>query len=373
MIHYTNLKVALIHDYLIDFGGAERVLLTLHEMYPKAPIYVSIYRPKLLGKFRHKFENAEVRQSWFGKLPFAEKLISPLRFLLPLIWKSFNLKNYDLIISSSSWAVTKGFEKKKSALEICYCHTPPRYLYGYDTSRKFNGIMSNLVTVYSTIVNHFMRIYDFRQAQKVDFFIANSKEVAGRIEKFYRKDARVIYPPIEIPKVVIENHSRGGYYLTGGRMTSAKNFDLIIKTFNKLRLPLKIYGDGVLRKDLKNLSNKTIEFLGKIDDQQLTELYANAKAFIVAQKDEDFGITPIEANSYGCPVIAYRGGGYLESMDEGKTGIFFEEPTVKSLSKAIESLNQLEIKSTDCINHAKKFSKERFKKEMLEFVLRIMY
>lgn len=190
------MKVAIVHDYLIDFGGAERVLLVLHEIYPKAPIYVSIYRPKLLGNFKENFKNANIRQSWFGKLPFAEKLISPLRFLLPLIWKSFDLKNYDLIISSSSWAITKGFDKKKNALEICYCHTPPRYLYGYDTSRKFKGLMRNLVSVYSAIVNHFMRIYDFKQAQKVDYFVANSKEVARRIEKFYRREAIVIYPPI---------------------------------------------------------------------------------------------------------------------------------------------------------------------------------
>ena len=189
-------KNAIVHDYLIDFGGAERVLVALHEMYPEAPIYTSIYRPKLLGKFADKFSDTKIVESWFGKIPFAEKLISPLRFLLPLIWKSLNLKEYDLIVSSSSWAITKGFDKKKGAIEICYCHTPPRYLYGYDTSRKFTGIFGKLVWFYGLIVNHFMRMYDFKQAQKVDYFIANSNEVASRIAKFYHRDATVIYPPI---------------------------------------------------------------------------------------------------------------------------------------------------------------------------------
>lgn len=190
------MKIAIVHDYFIDFGGAERVLLALHEMYPTAPIYTSIYRPKLLGKFSEKFSNAKIIESWFGKLPMAEKLISPFRFLLPLIWKSINLKEFDLIISSASWAITKGFDKKEGAIEICYCHTPPRYLYGYDTSRKFTGIFGKLVSFYGFFINHSMRIYDFKQAQKVDYFIANSKEVASRIAKFYRRESVVIYPPV---------------------------------------------------------------------------------------------------------------------------------------------------------------------------------
>lgn len=190
------MKIALVHDYLIDFGGAERVLATLHEMYPMAPIYTSIYRPKLLGKFAEKFGDVKIIQSWFGYLPYAEKLISPFRFLLPLIWKSFDLTDCDLIISSASWAITKGFDKGKNTKEICYCHTPPRYLYGYDTSRKFTGIFGRLVWFYGLIVNHFMRMYDYNQAQKVDYFIVNSQEVKKRIEKFYRREAVVIYPPV---------------------------------------------------------------------------------------------------------------------------------------------------------------------------------
>ncbi len=360
------MKVAIVHDYLIDFGGAERVLLVLHEIYPKAPIYVSIYRPELLGKFKARFKNAKIIQSWFGYIPFAQKLISPLRFLLPLIWKSLNLKKYDLIISSSSWAIARGFEKKKGAIEICYCHTPPRYLYGYETSRRFTGFFGKFVSIYAAIVNHFMRMYDFNAAQKVDYFIANSEEVKQRIEKFYRKDSLVIYPPVELPEKV--NHTSNGYYLTGGRMTAAKNFDLIIKTFNLLKLPLKIYGDGVLKDELEDVAKDNVEFLGKVSDEELMNLYQNANAFILAQKDEDFGITSVEAQSCGCPVIAFEGGGYLESVVEGKTGVFFDELTAESLMDAVKKFRKMKFKLEDCILNAKKFRKGKFNLEITRYI-----
>jgi glycosyltransferase involved in cell wall biosynthesis len=367
------LKIAIVHDYLIDFGGAERVLLVLHEIYPDAPIYVSIYRKNRLGKFADKFKNAKIIQSWFGQIPFADKLISPFRFLMPATWRSLNLTKYDLIISSASWAVTKGFEKKSGAKEICYCHTPPRYLYGYDTSRRFDGFMGQLVRFYGLIVNHFMRQYDFKQAQKVDYFIANSKEVASRIEKFYRRDSVIIYPPVDVVDThyvqhVHNVHDKNTYYLTGGRLTAAKNFDLIIKTFNKLGLSLKIYGSGPLENQLKKIAKDNIEFLGNVEDEEMAELYSGAKAFILAQKDEDFGMTSVESMSYGTPVIAYRGGGYVESVIENKTGIFFDDLTIENLSKTIKSMNQLIIKPEDCINQAKKFSTERFKDQIVDFV-----
>jgi len=361
-------KIAIVHDYLIDFGGAERVLLALHEIYPNAPIYVSVYRKSRLGKFAGKFKNARIIQAGFGYLPFADKLISPFRFLLPAIWGSLDLTQYDLIISSASWAVTKGFEKKKGATEICYCHTPPRYLYGYDTSRRFGGFMGKLVSFYGLIVNHFMLQYDFKQAQKVTFFVANSEEVKKRIAKFYRREATVIYPPVEIPDLRFKNEDLRSYYLTGGRLTAAKNFDLIIRTFNKLEMPLKIYGAGPLEGSLKNIAKANIEFLGKISDGEMEGLYQGAKAFILAQKDEDFGMTAVEATTYGTPVIAYRGGGYLESVIEGKTGLFFDDLNVGSLSSAVNKFGKVRFKPEDLINQSKKFSKERFKKEIMEFV-----
>ena len=196
------MKIALVHDYLNQFGGAEKVLEALCEIWPEAPIYTIYSKMGKKGKMGKmgRIGEAKIIESWFGKLPFCDKLISPLRFLIPLIWGSFNFDEYDLVISSASWAVSKGFALRQAqgkVKEICYCHTPPRYLYGYETSRNWKKHW--YIRVYATIVNHFMRMYDYNQAQKVTFFIANSREVQARIKKFYRRESVVINPPVEIP------------------------------------------------------------------------------------------------------------------------------------------------------------------------------
>ncbi len=364
------MRVALVHDYLNDFGGAERVLLTLAEIYPQAPIYI-IYAQKGSPAWEH-FKDKKLVQSWFARVPLPHKLISPLRFVIPWIWNRFDFSDFDVVITSASWAVTKGIKKGKKTIEICYLHTPPRYLYGYDTSRNWqNKWFSGLVKVYALVVNHFMRQYDFKQAQKVDYFIANSKNIGKRVEKFYRrKDYQVIYPPVNIN----QRHnspprdSDGDFYLTGGRMVAAKNFVLIIKACQKAGVKLKIFGSGIEENNLKKIRSKNIEFLGKIKDNELINYYSNARGFIVAQKDEDFGITPIEAAAAGTPTIAYRGGGYLESVADGRTGVFFDELTVNSLAKAIKSFEKLKFDKRVLVNHAKKFSEERFKKEVVQFV-----
>ncbi|HWA52422.1 MAG TPA: glycosyltransferase [Patescibacteria group bacterium] len=389
------MKVAIVHDYLIDFGGAERVLLALHEIYPDAPVYVSIYRPDKLGKFKEDFKNIKIIQSWFGNLPFADILISPLRFCLPIIWKEFDLSDYDLIIDSSAWAITRGFKTKDNQIEICYCHTPPRYIYGFDTSRSWkNKWYGPLIKIYAGFVNEFLRNYDSKMSQKVDYFIANSKNVANRIQDFYHKDSVVIYPPVELQSENpvktsrLATKSEGAsfydsnerYFLAGGRLVAAKNFDLIIKACMKANVKLKIFGTGILDNELKSLANKNmskaratslVEFLGKVDDKNLYDLYAGASGFIVAQKDEDFGITAIESQITGTPVIAYRGGGYLESVIENKTGIFFDELTIDSLSKAISKFEKIKWNKKTIQDNAKKFSKEKFKQKIRSFIKKV--
>lgn len=366
------MKIALVHDYLIDYGGAERVLHALHNLYPDAPIYVSVYRKYKLGKFADQFNNTQIIQSWFGYLPFAEKLISPLRFLLPLIWSSFSFSKYDLIITSASWAVTKGLATGKTQ-EVCYLHTPPRYLYGYDTSRNWKEKwFAKLVSAYALVVNHFMRMYDFNQSQKVHYFIANSKNIGKRIEKFYRRtDYKVIYPSIEVEKIINTSTepTKETYFLTGGRMVAAKNFDLIIRACKKANVKLKIFGSGIEEGNLKKISSDQIKFLGRVSDEEQIALYKNAQAFIVAQADEDFGITCVEAAAAGCPTIAYKGGGYLETVIDGKTGLFFEELTVESLQEALKKFSKnTSITKDKCVNYAKNFSKEIFDKEIIQFV-----
>ncbi len=365
------MKIAITHDYLIDYGGAEQVLLALHDIYPTAPIFVCIRDKKKMGKFWQKFEGLNIHTSWFQYIPFSSKLISPFRFLLPAIWGSFDLSKFDIIIDSSSWAITRGFKTKKSQVEICYCHTPPRYLYGFDTSRKWNDKWyGKLIDIYAAVVNHFMRIYDFKTSQKVDYFIANSVNTAKRIEKYYHRTSEVIYPPVEVERIINSKVSpkEGNYFLTGGRMVAAKNFDIIIKACQKAKVNLKIFGSGILEEELKKIANPQTQFLGKVSDEELIALYKNASAFLVSQKDEDFGMTVVEAQAGGTPVIAYKGGGYLESVIDGKTGILFDELTIDSLVKAINKLKKSKIKSSDCIKNSQKFSKERFEKEISSFI-----
>ncbi len=353
------MKIALVHDYLNEYGGAERVLKVLSDIYPDAPIYTAFYKPG--SSAYNQFKGKKIIPSWVHYLPFfSSYLHSPLRFLTPLIWGSFNFSQYDIVIGSASWYVTKGFNKGKNTKEICYCHTPPRWLYGYKTSVGFQKYW--IVKLYAAIVGHFMRLYDFTQAQKVDVFIANSKNVAARIQKFYRRDSVIIYPPVSLPEV--PKVPKGDYYLIISRIVGAKGLDLAVNTALKLNLKLKIVGEPAgyytEYQNLQKLAGNKVEFLGRVSDEELVKLYAGAKAFLALSTDEDFGITPVESMLCGTPVIAFRGGGYLETVVENKTGVFFDESTVESLSSAIKKFEKSKFKPSDCVSQAQKFSKEVF-------------
>ncbi|MBF8249629.1 MAG: glycosyl transferase group 1 [Candidatus Levybacteria bacterium] len=362
------MKVAIVHDYIKEFGGAERVLEALCEIYPDAPIYTAFYDAK--GTAYEHFKHKKIIPSWAHYVPFfATKLHSPLRFLAPLIWESFDLSDYDVVISSASWYITKGFRKrfdKSHFKEICYCHTPPRWLYGYTTSVNFQKYP--LIKAYAAIVGHLMRLYDFKAAQKVDYFIANSKEVAGRIKKFYRRDSTVIYPPVSLPKSEIRNpKSEKDYYLIVSRIVGAKGLELAIAAAQKAGFKLKIAGSPSGYYKLPK--NNNVEFLGQVKDEELVKLYQGAKGFLALSKDEDFGITPVEAMLCGTPVIAFNGGGYKETVLQGRTGVLFDDYSVDGLIKAIKQFNNLTINSNDCVTQAQKFSKERFVKEIRDFVV----
>jgi len=355
----NSLRIALVHDYLNEFGGAERVLSVLSEMYPDAPIYTAFYKKNSTA--HNHFKNRKIIPSWVHYIPFfSSKLHSPLRFLTPLIWGSFDFSKYDIVIGSASWYITKGFKKGKNTKEICYCHTPPRWLYGFKTSIEFQKYWP--VRLYAIIVGHFMRLYDFAQAQKVDIFIANSQNVAKRIKKFYRRDSVIVYPPVSLPP--IPKVTKQDFYLIISRIVGAKGLDLAVKATVKLNLKLKIVGEPAgyytEYKQLKNISKSNVEFLGRVSDEELVGLYASAKAFLALSTDEDFGITPVESQMAGTPVIAFRGGGYFESVIENKTGVFFDKPSVESLVKAIKKFQTLNLKPADCISNTQKFSKNIF-------------
>lgn len=367
----NKMKIALVHDYLNEFGGAERVLLALSEIFPEAPIYTAFYKKD--SQAYKRLKNKKIITSWVQNIPFFSKYLhSPLRFLAPVIWGSFDFSDYDLVISSASWYITKGFgtrgTNKQKPVEICYCHTPPRWLYGFKTSIELQKYWP--VRIYAKIVGKFMKKYDYKMAQRVNYFIANSKNVAQRIKNFYRRDSTVIYPPVEIeqiPRVKKEN-----FYLIVSRIVGGKGIDLAVKAAIKLGINLKVVGSPAgyytEYKNLQKISKNKVEFLGYVDDKEIARLYAQAKAFLVLSMDEDFGITPVEAMLAGTPVIAFRGGGYIESVVENKTGIFFNEPTTESLSEAIRKFERMKFNPEDCKQQANKFNKNRFKKKILNFV-----
>jgi len=373
------MKVAIVHDYIKEYGGAEGVLEALHEAFPKAPIYTLVYLPRFLGPHKEKFKEMDIRPSYLQHLPFKAKLISPIRLIAPRVFKSFNFSRYDVVIVSATGAFTPNVIKKKKAVQICYCHTPPRYLYGFATAREWKK--NPVMRICGEIANHFLRITDFNSSKNVDFFIANSHNVAKRIEKFYRRKSDVIYPPVNVnskfealnskqilnPKYEIFNTQ---YYLTGGRLARPKHTDLVVKTFTKLNLPLKVFGKTFAGygEELREFAGANVEFLGEVTDEEKLRLMAGASAFVFASEDEDFGITPVEALAVGTPVIAHRSGGVIESVIEGKTGLFFDELTTESLEKAISKLDKLRINPQDCMKQAQKFSKERFKREISDFV-----
>jgi len=369
------MKVAVVHDYIKEYGGAERVLKTLTEMYPQAPIYTAFcVKNSTAGK---EFKDREIHQSFLAPILKVWRLYSPLRFLIPIIWGGFNFKDYDLVITSASWYLAKGFKIGKKTKVINYCHTPPRWLYGYKTSVAFTKYWP--VKVYSALVGHFLRIYDFKTSQKpqrdkkktragVDLFIANSKNVQARIKKFYRRKSVIIYPPVNVEGIieVSKNKKKENYFLIVSRLVGAKGLEDAARAFGefKSKYKLKIVGESHgfsdVEKKLKKLSKKNIELLGRVDDKELYGLYAKAKGFIALAKDEDFGMTVVEAQAAGTPVIAFNGGGFKESVINGKTGILIDNTSKKTIAEAIKKADKTKWDRETLQKNARRFSKEKF-------------
>jgi glycosyltransferase involved in cell wall biosynthesis len=400
-----KLKVALVHDYIKEYGGAERVLEALHEIFPDAPVYTSVYMPSFLGPHRERFKGWDIRTSFLQHIPFKQKLISPFRLLSPWVFKQFDLSGFDVIVVSATGAYFPNMIKTKSnkfsqppltkgevkagvggAVHICYCHTPPRYLYGYATARDWKR--QRIFAILGEIVNHFLRMVDFEVSRHVDHYIANSEEVAGRILKSYRKKAIVIYPPVEArnsknQESRIKNQGEEEYYLTGGRLARAKHTDIILRACSELGVALKVFGKGFAgyEEELKaqrakrkiTAESSKLEFVGEVSDEEKMELMRGAKAFVFAAEDEDFGIVPVEAMAAGVPVIAYKSGGVKETVVEGETGVFFDALTAESLKEAIRRFEKIKFDPEACMRQAGKFSKERFGKEIRQFVERVVH
>lgn len=358
------MKVALVHDQLAEFGGAERVLISLKKAYPDADVYVSFIDRNKLGIHASEFRDWKIFESRARYIPFFSRLYSPLRFLLPWIWRSFDLSSYDLVICSSSWGMSKGvslikskgkiqnakdkthstsnplstFNSQLSTKFVCYLHTPPRYLYGYDESSLKRYL---LVRIYALIVNHFLRQYDYESSQTIDQFVFNSEEIRRRSIKFYRRDGVVIHPPIRIIQNSKGKSQNAEYFLTVSRLAPTKHIDIIISAANNMNLPLKIVGIGKEETYLRSIAGPTVEFCGSVPDAQLQTLYSGARAFLYASVDEDFGMVPVEAMGQGVPVIAYASGGVKETVTHLERGVQYVDMSVESLCGAIKTFETL--------------------------------
>jgi glycosyltransferase involved in cell wall biosynthesis len=367
------MKIAIVHDYLKEYGGAEKMVEALLEIWPNAPVYTTVFLPEFAGPHRSSVEKWNVKTSFLQKIPFKAKLISLFRFTAPIVFSMMDLTKYDVVIVSSAGTYTSPnfIRMNKKATLICYYHTPPRYLYGYPVANDWkNNIARRMLLVLGQIPMFFLRILDKKAAQIPKYLIANSKEVAGRIKRFYNRDSTVIYPPVEIPKID-SAIKKENYYLIGGRVSRHKGHDIAIKAFTKLDLPLKVFGGTFASYGLdqfKKDAGDNVEFLGEVSEEEKWNLMKKAKGFIFPSEQEDFGIIPVEAMAAGTPVIALAQGGPLETIVEGTTGLFFNERTPESLMGAVRKFEKMKFNSEDCITQAKKFSKERFKKEILEFV-----
>jgi len=353
-----NPKIALVHDYLREYGGAERVLEVLHELFPAAPIYTAFVDREALGIHWQKFADWDIRQTWITKIPFYKKLYSPLRILAPHFFESLDLSGYDMVISSSNAYFAKAV-RVPNGQHICYCHTPARSLYGYSTMSDWK---SNPITRWiGTLMNHYLRVVDFQVAQRVDQFVANSQETKRRIAKFYRRNVVVIYPPVNVPpKLTDQQVSHKLYYLYVNRLAFAKHPEIALEACNQLKLPLKVVGDGQMRARLESSAGSQVEFVGSVDDEQLAKLYAGAKALLYPVEDEDFGMVPVEAMGYGVPVIAHNSGGPKETVIDSKTGVLFDDLSATGLVAAIDRFNKIKFDQKVIHQHATKFSKQNF-------------
>lgn len=366
-------KVALIHDYLREYGGAERVLEELHKIFPEAPVYVSFVDSKVTGIHWQKFKDWDIRQTWLSKVPLIKKIFSPLRILADRAFMALDLSEYDLVISSSNMYEAKAV-KVPNGIHVSYCHTPPRALYGYSTMTDWKK--NPLIKLVGSLINHYLRIIDFKHAQKVDYFIANSQETAKRIKKFYRRESEVIYPPIVFPTTAeLKKHQSlarkkhpSEYYLYLSRFAFNKHPELAVQAANQLGFKLKVVGSGKMESQLKELASHQVEFMGMVSDEDLHVLLAGAKGLIYPVEDEDFGMVPVEAMAHGVPVIAHQSGGPLETVIDGKTGVFFNELNGEGLVAAINKFEKTKFNSQKIFKHAQQFSQRNFEKNMKKFV-----
>ena len=356
------MRVALVHDHLTQLGGAERVLEVLQSLWPLAPTFTLLYDEKTMNKtFGHK----DIRTSFLQKIPGAIKRMRWLLPLMPVATEHYPLNSYDVVISSAS-SFAKGVITSSDAIHICYCHTPTRYLWSDAASYVHELHAPGFVKILLPILQSILRSWDKVAADRVDLFVANSETVRQRIQKYYGKDSIVIHPPVSTEEFSISTAPKTAF-LIGGRLVSYKRYDLVIEAFNRIGLPLIVFGSGPEETKLRAMAKSNISFVGRITDDERARLYANALAFIHPQ-EEDFGITAVESMAAGRPVIAFKKGGATETVIDGITGLFFEEQSWETLADTILHFDEKKFNPNTIKTRAEQFSLSRFRKEMHDVV-----
>jgi len=358
------MKIALVHDYLMQDGGAEKVLAAMQEMWPEAPTFTLFFDPERLPQFKDK----DIRTSFLQRAPMGKRRYQWYLALMPTATESLDLSEFDVVISSTS-AFAKGVVTGDHAVHICYCHTPTRYLWSDTHSYLQELRVPRVIKAMLPPVLSWLRVWDRHAADRVDHFIANSQTVRARIKKYYGRESDVIHPPVDTHKFKTSTEPKS-YFLTGGRLVAYKRFDLVVEAANRTGLPVKIFGSGPIEKELRERAKPNVEFFGRVSEKKLAELYAGAKAFIHPQ-EEDFGITPVESMAAGVPVIAFKRGGAVESVREGVSGTFFEEQSWEELADTMIRFDEKRFDPEAIKAHAETFSRKRFQDELRAYVERV--
>lgn len=357
------MRVAIAADWMSNVGGGGRVLTHLHSLFPSAPIYTTIVDPERLPAHMRAWD---IRPSFLQRVPFARRGYQAFLPLMPMAFEQFDLREYDLVISASS-ACAKGVITAPGARHLCYCYTPCRYIWDlyHDYTR---GMKLKPVAGY---VAHRLRLWDRLSADRVDRFVAISKEVAGRIRRHYRRRSEVIYPPVDVERFTPTDAPPDDFYLVVSRLVPYKRVDLAIQAANRLGRRLIVAGDGPERRRLRRLAGPTIEFRGPVDDEEVSGLMARCRAMLFPGL-EDFGIAPVEAQAAGRPVIAFGRGAALETVVPGTTGVFFEEQTAGALASAIERSEGMTFDWRACRRNAERFGPDEFRKGIVNALDRLV-
>lgn len=361
---FSGLRVAITHSWLVTMRGGEKVVEQLLEVFPQAEIFTLVYDP---SKVSETIRNRNVHVSWLGRIPFATRIYQSLFGLMPEAVERFDMSGFDLVISDET-CVAKGVLTQPETLHVCYCCTPARY--AWDLYQEYLRGLSFLKRWYFRRVAHRFRVWDVAAAQRVDHFVSISEHIAKRVRKHYRRESTVVFPPVDTG-AFRPNGKPGEFFLVLGQLVVYKRADLAVRAFNENGLPLVVIGDGAQYKLLKRIAKPNVRILGRQSFEVIQDHYARCRAFVFPG-EEDFGITPLEAQAAGRPVIAYAKGGALETVVDGKTGLFFDEQTPESLNAAVTRFLAAEsrFKPSACVAQAARFSNETFRARITAVVAR---